>query len=49
MARFQVVNLKNTFYYVSIADGSNIVGTTGGDTACYGAPRTYQASLEVNF
>jgi len=48
-ARFQVVNVTNTFYYVSIADGSNIVGANGGDTAWYGAPRTYQASLEVNF
>jgi iron complex outermembrane recepter protein len=48
-ARFQVVNVTNTFYYASIADGSNIVGANGGDTAWFGAPRTYEASLEVNF
>jgi iron complex outermembrane receptor protein len=48
-ARFQVINVTNTFYYSSLADGTNIVGANGGDTAFLGAPRTYEASLEVNF
>jgi iron complex outermembrane receptor protein len=48
-ARFHVVNVTNRFYYVSLADGASIVGANGGDTAYLGAPRTYQASLEVNF
>jgi iron complex outermembrane receptor protein len=46
--RFQVINLTDVRYYSSIADG-NIVGSPGANTAYSGAPRTFQASLEVNF
>ena len=46
--RFQVINLSNVRYYASIADGT-IVGSPGANTAYSGAPRTFQASLEVNF
>ncbi|WP_210208122.1 TonB-dependent receptor [Methylovirgula ligni] len=48
-ARFQVVNVTNKFYYSSIADGSSIVGANGGDTAWFGLPRTFEASLQVDF
>lgn len=46
--RFQVMNLTDTFYYSSVADG-NIVGSAGANTAYYGAPRTFMASLEVDY
>ena len=47
-ARFQVINVTGTNYYSSIADG-NIVGAPGANTAYLGTPRTYEASLEVDF
>ena len=47
-ARFQVLNVANTQYYVSIADG-NIVGSPGANTAYLGTPRTFMASLRVDF
>jgi iron complex outermembrane receptor protein len=46
--RFQVLNVTNTRYYSSIADG-NIVGSPGANTAYLGTPRVYMASLEVDF
>ena len=46
--RLQVINLSDVRYYASIADGA-IVGSPGANTAYSGAPRTIQASLEVNF
>jgi iron complex outermembrane receptor protein len=48
-ARFQVINVTDKFYYSSIADGSSIVGANGGDTAWFGTPRTFEASLQVDF
>jgi iron complex outermembrane recepter protein len=45
-ARFQVLNIGNTFYYSSIADG-NIVGSPGANTAYLGVPRTYLLSLQM--
>lgn len=45
-ARFQVLNIGNTFYYSSIADG-NIVGSPGANTAYLGTPRTYLLSLQM--
>jgi iron complex outermembrane receptor protein len=45
--RLQEINVTNKFYYSSIADG-NIVGSPGANTAYYGAPRTLQASVEVD-
>jgi iron complex outermembrane recepter protein len=45
-ARFQVLNIGNTFYYSSIADG-NIVGSPGANTAYLGVPRTYMLSLQM--
>jgi iron complex outermembrane receptor protein len=47
-ARFQVLNVGNTSYYSSIADG-NIVGSPGANTAYLGTPRTYLASLQMDF
>jgi iron complex outermembrane receptor protein len=47
-ARFQVLNVGNVFYYSSIADG-NIVGSPGANTAYLGTPRTYMASLQLDF
>jgi iron complex outermembrane receptor protein len=47
-ARFQVLNVGNVFYYSSIADG-NIVGSPGANTAYLGTPRTYMASLQMDF
>jgi iron complex outermembrane recepter protein len=47
-ARFDVVNVTNVRYYVSIADG-NIVGSPGANTAYLGTPRTFMASLEFDF
>lgn len=46
--RFQVLNVTDTYYYSSIADG-NIVGSPGANTAYLGAPRTYMASVEMDF
>jgi iron complex outermembrane recepter protein len=45
-ARFQVLNIGNTFYYSSIADG-NIVGSPGANTAYLGLPRTFMLSLQM--
>ena len=47
-ARFQVINVTNTAYFSSIADG-NIVGSAGANTAYSGTPRLFQASLEIDF
>jgi iron complex outermembrane recepter protein len=46
--RFQVLNVTNTKYYVSIADG-NIVGSPGANTAYLGTPQTFMASVSVDF
>lgn len=46
--RFQVTNLTNKAYYVSVADG-NIVGSPGANTAYLGMPRIFMASLEVAY
>jgi iron complex outermembrane receptor protein len=48
-ARVQVLNVTNTFYYVSIADGASIVGANGANVAYLGAPRTLMASLEFDY
>ena len=45
-ARLQVLNIGDTRYYSSIADG-NIVGSPGANTAYSGTPRTVMVSLEV--
>ena len=45
--RFQVINVSDTRYYSSIADG-NIVGSPGANTAYGGTPRTFQASIELD-
>ncbi len=47
-ARLQVLNLGDTRYYSSIADG-NIVGSAGANTAYLGAPRTVMASIEFDY
>lgn len=47
-ARFQVINVTDTHYYASIADGT-IVGSPGANTAYLGTPRTILASLEIDF
>ncbi len=47
-ARLQVLNVGDTRYYSSIADG-NIVGSPGANTAYSGTPRTVMASLELDF
>jgi iron complex outermembrane receptor protein len=47
-ARFQVLNVGNTFYYSSVADG-NIVGSPGANTAYLAPPRTYLASIQMDF
>jgi iron complex outermembrane recepter protein len=47
-ARFEVINVTDTHYYSSIADG-NIVGSPGANTAYFGTPRTFLANLEVDF
>ena len=46
--RFQVINVGDKFYYSSVADG-NIVGSPGANTAYFGAPRTFLASLEFDY
>ena len=48
-ARLQVLNVTDTFDHVSIADGSNIVGSNGANVAYLGAPRTLLASLEFDY
>jgi iron complex outermembrane recepter protein len=45
--RLQVINVSDTRYYSSIADG-NIVGSPGANTAYSGTPRTFQASIELD-
>jgi iron complex outermembrane receptor protein len=45
--RLQVINLTDTRYFSSIADG-NIVGSPGANTAYSGWPRTFQASVELD-
>jgi iron complex outermembrane receptor protein len=45
-ARFQVINVTNTRYYSSIADG-NIVGSLGANAAYLGVPLTFLASLNI--
>ena len=45
--RLQVLNLGDTRYYSSIADG-NIVGSPGANTAYSGTPRTFMLSLEFD-
>jgi iron complex outermembrane receptor protein len=49
--RFQVNNVTNAYYYSSIEDGTtgNLAGSTGADTAYLGAPRTFMASLELDY
>ncbi len=47
-ARFQVINVIDTTYYSSVADG-NIVGSPGANTAYLGTPRTFLASLEFDY
>jgi iron complex outermembrane receptor protein len=47
-ARVQVINVSDTSYYVSVADG-NIVGSPGANTAYLGTPRTFLASLEFDY
>ncbi len=47
-ARLQVLNVGDTRYYSSVADG-NIVGSAGANTAYSGVPRTVMASLEADF
>jgi iron complex outermembrane recepter protein len=46
--RVQALNISNVRYYNSIADGT-IVGSPGANTAYMAPPRTFQASIEVNF
>lgn len=45
--RLQVINAFDKYYYSSVADG-NIVGSPGANTAYFGAPRTYLASVELD-
>lgn len=45
--RFQVINTSDKHYYSAVADG-NIVGSPGANTAYFGTPRTYLASLEID-
>jgi len=42
------LNVGNTFYYSSVADG-NIVGSPGANTAYLAPPRTYLASIKMDF
>ncbi len=48
-ARFQVLNVTDTHYYISIADGASIVGSNGANVAYLGAPRTLLASFEFDY
>lgn len=45
--RLQVINATDKYYYSSVADG-NIVGSPGANTAYFGAPRIYLASVELD-
>lgn len=45
--RLQVTNVTDKHYYASVADG-NIVGSPGANTAYYGTPRTWLASVELD-
>lgn len=45
--RFQVINATDKPYYSAVADG-NIVGSPGANTAYFGAPQTYLASVEFD-
>lgn len=47
-ARLQMLNVTDTRYYSSIADG-NIVGSPGANTAYLGTPRTLMASFELDY
>jgi iron complex outermembrane receptor protein len=47
IARAQVINATDVHYFSAIADG-NIVGSPGSNTAYYGAPRTFMASVELD-
>ena len=47
IAKLGAVNVTDTHYYSSIADG-NIVGSPGANTAYLGTPRTVLASLEFD-
>ena len=47
-ARLQVLNLGNTQYYSSIADG-NIVGSAGANTGYCGTPLTVMGQLEFDY
>ncbi|MGH8226431.1 MAG: TonB-dependent receptor [Steroidobacteraceae bacterium] len=44
VARFQVINVTDTRYFVAVADG-NIAGSPGANTAYSGTPRTYEANI----
>ncbi len=46
-ARLQMLNVGDTRYYSSVADGA-IVGSAGANTAYSGAPRTLMVSLELD-
>lgn len=41
-------HVNDARYYISVAAG-NIVGSPGANNAYLGAPRTYHASLELDF
>ena len=45
---FQVLNVTNTSYFSSTADG-NIAGSPGANTAQVAPPRVFQTSLEFTF
>ncbi|MGH8279682.1 MAG: hypothetical protein ACRETQ_08995 [Gammaproteobacteria bacterium] len=46
--RLQVINATDVYYYSSIA-GGNIVASAGANTAYFGAPRTVEASVTLEF
>ncbi|MGH8112845.1 MAG: TonB-dependent receptor [Rhodanobacteraceae bacterium] len=45
--RAQVINLTDTHYYSALSS-NNIAGSPGANTAYYGTPRTYMASVELD-
>lgn len=45
--RAQVVNLTDTHYYAALS-ANNIVGSPGANTAYFGTPRTFMASVELD-
>ncbi|MGH8154926.1 MAG: TonB-dependent receptor [Rhodanobacteraceae bacterium] len=45
--RAQVINLTDRHYYSALS-ANNIVGSPGANTAYYGTPRTYMASVELD-